>query len=60
MSLREGTAVLVVGVVEEGVIDSQGGRVFSCPGPKRCPTPVNAILNADEASTDGMKECVLT
>lgn len=60
MSLRVGTAVLEVGVVEEGVIDSQGGRVFSCPGPNRCPTPVKTILIADEASTDGMRECVLT
>jgi hypothetical protein len=60
MSLREGTAVLAVGVVVEGEIDSQGGKVFSCPGPNRCPTPVKAILNADGASTDGMRECVLT
>lgn len=57
-SLREGTAAVLV-AEEGGVIDSQGGRVFPCPGPNRCPTPVKAILNTDKASTDGMSgECV--
>jgi len=53
--LREGTVrvVEVVGAAVAGGEVSQSGRVPSCPGPNRCPTPVKAILRANEASTDG-------